>query len=172
MATATEHTETGTIRANEVRKPLLAVRAAAVLWFVWGVFHLFIGVALIVFLKGEHPTGELSSVPEVLGVEMLGSDSTFAPIANLKQHSYNLAWIGLLVTIASVYVWKANRLAVATIVVVGGFADLGYFIFLDLGGFAEAPGPQMTYIMATAIALAAYAYVSTNKLTDLHPRTP
>lgn len=171
MATTTEHPET-TARPDGLRAPLIAIRAASVLWLVWGVFHVFIGVALIAFLQGEHPTGDLSSVPEVLDVTMLGSESTFAPIANLKQHSFNLAWIGVVVTVAAIYVWKANRLAVATIVVVGGLADLGYFIFLDLGGFAEAPGPQMTYIMATAIALSAYAYLGTNKLTDLRPAPP
>ena len=168
MTTTTQHPETNA-DVSGTRAPLVALRAASALWLIWGVFHVFIGVALIAFLQGEHPTGDLSSIPEVLDVEMLGSDSTFAAIANLKQHAFNLAWIGLIVTIAAIYVWKANPLAIATIVVVGGLADLGYFVFLDLGGFAEPPGPQMTYIMATAIALSAYAYLSTNKLTDLHP---
>jgi len=39
----------------------------------------------------------------------------------------------------------------------GGFADLGYFLFVDLAGYADPPGPQMTYICATAIALSLYA---------------
>jgi hypothetical protein len=58
---------------------------------------------------------------------------------------------------------------VATVVVIGGFADVGYFIFLDLTGFAEDPGPQMTYIMATAIALAGYSYATSSRFSDLHP---
>lgn len=171
MTTTIEQTET-TARPDRARAPLVALRAASVLWLIWGIFHIFIGIALVAFLQIEHPTGDLSPLPEVLDVEMLGSESTFASIANLKQHSFNLAWIGLVVTIAAIYVWKANRLAVATIILVGGLADLGYFIFLDLGGFAEPPGPQMTYIMATAIVLSGYAYLTTNKLADLQRHNP
>jgi hypothetical protein len=56
---------------------------------------------------------------------------------------------------------------VATVVVIGGFTDVGYFTFLDLTGFAEDPGPQMTYIMATAIAGDSYA--TSSRFSDLHP---
>ena len=154
---------------NDHRAAHLGLKVASSLWFLWGVFHVAVGIAIIVFLTKEHPTGELSAIPGTLDVEFFGSDSTFASIPTMKQHGFNLAWIGVLVTISSVYVWRNNRLAVATSVVIGGLADLGYFLFVDLPGFAEPPGPQMTYIMAVAIAIAGYAYFTTNRFRDLQP---
>lgn len=147
-----------------------ALKVASGLWFLWGVFHIAVGVAFVAFLVNEHPTGELSPVPETVEVDFFGSDSMFASIAFMKQNGFNLAWIGGLVTIASVFVWRrSSRSAVATCVVLGGLADLGYFVFVDLAGFADPPGPQMTYIMAIAIALAGYAYFTTKRFRDLQP---
>lgn len=42
---------------------------------------------------------------------------------------------------------------------VGGLADVGYFIFMDLGGFVNfLPGTLMTIFSALAIATSFYAY--------------
>lgn len=150
---------------------LIALRVAAGLWFVWGVFHLIIGIVIIQLLVTEHPEGALSSVPAVVDVEFFGSDSTFATIASLQQNGFNLAWFGLVVTIASFFVWCASKFAVAACIVVGGLADLGYFVFVDLPGYAEPPGPQMTYIMATAIGLSVYAYFTSDKFASIHARS-
>ncbi|MEO1279455.1 MAG: hypothetical protein AAFV77_10920, partial [Planctomycetota bacterium] len=58
---------------------------------------------------------------------------------------------GLVTTVAAPFVWRGRRAMVFTAVLVGGCADLAYFIFIDLGGFANPPGPQMTWICAAAI---------------------
>ena len=43
----------------------------------------------------------------------------------------------------------------------GGLADLGYFLFLDLGGYVNfVPGTVMTLISASAMGLSLYAYFS------------
>ena len=44
---------------------------------------------------------------------------------------------------------------------VGGLADLGYFLFVDLGGFAMfVPGTVMTLISASAIVLSGWVWFS------------
>jgi hypothetical protein len=41
----------------------------------------------------------------------------------------------------------------------GGLADLGYFLFLDLGGYVNfIPGTLMTLISGEAIVLSFYSY--------------
>ena len=152
------------------RGPAIALRTASVLWIIWGVFHIVAGIATIAILEGQHPVGELSTVPEVVTVNFLGTDAPFAIIGALKQHGYNLAWFGLLVTVGAGFAWRGIPLGVATAVVIGGLADLGYFLFVDLPGYAEPPGPQMTWIMAAAIALAAYAYFATNRFASTIPK--
>lgn len=140
------------------------------LWFVWGVFHVIIGIAVMQLLGSEHPEGALSSVPAVVDVQFFGSDATFATIASLQQNGFNLAWFGVILAVASLFVWRASKLAVVTSIVVGGLADLGYFLFVDLPGYAEPPGPQMTYIMVTAILLASFAYFTSDKFADIRTR--
>ncbi len=127
----------GIVPARRRTLALIALRVAAVLWFVWGVFHLIVGIAVMQLLQSEHPEGAFSSVPAVVDVQFFGTDSTFATIASLQQHGFNLAWIGLIVTVASFFVWRSSMLAVVTSIVLGGLADLGYFLFVDLPGYAE-----------------------------------
>lgn len=43
--------------------------------------------------------------------------------------------------------------------IVGGLTDVGYFIFMDLGGFVHlVPGTVMTLISGTAIILSLLVY--------------
>lgn len=142
----------------------LLLRTSAALWAVWGAFHLVLGVAIVALLAQEHPNGLFEAIPGLVTFDMGGQENTFAVIASLKQHGYNLAWIGGAVTVGCVYVWKRRRAAIISCAVLGGFADLGYFVFNDLPGYAEPPGPQMTYICAAAIATSMVAYLATDRL--------
>lgn len=144
------------------------LKSAAILWFIWGLFHLFVGVVFISFLNDGHPNGDFKGIPETLYMNMFGEQSLFATIASLKQHSFNLAWIGIIVTIGSFFVWKKNINAIYVCTVIGGFADLGYFLFIDLPGYAFSPGPEMTYIMATAIVLSTIVYFKSDKFINLN----
>lgn len=148
-----------------IMKNLLKI--ASVLWIIWGVFHFVGGVAFIYLFGTEHPEGFFSSIPQVVSFTMNGMDMRFPVIPTLKQHAFNLAWVGLVVTVGAVYVWRGNKTGIFTSIVVGGFADLGYFLYVDLPGFADAPGPQMTYIMATAIILSLITYFKTDRLKNL-----
>lgn len=126
-------------------------RVSAVLLVVWGVVHIFAGVVTLQQnlsgRTGEAFNGIVSKVPS----EELAGDYHPGVAAVLSQHGMNLAWFGLVTLIAAPFVWKRNKAAVYVAALVGGMADLAYFIFIDLGGFATFPGPQMTYICATAI---------------------
>jgi hypothetical protein len=144
------------------------LKTSAILWAIWGIFHLFIGVAMIVLFKNGYPSGDFQEIPETLNFTMFGMESLFAPIATLKQHAFNLAWIGAIVTVGSFYVWNKNKLGIFTCAVIGGLADIGYFLYIDLPGYAFTPGPEMTYIMALAIILAFYAYFKSDKLSSFN----
>lgn len=56
-------------------------------------------------------------------------------------------------------IWRKNTYAIFLAAIVGGLADLGYFLFLDLGGYVNfVPGTVMTLFSASAIILSFYAY--------------
>lgn len=54
--------------------------------------------------------------------------------------------------------------AVWVTALIGGLADIGYFLFVDLGGFVNfVPGTVMTLISAAAIVLSGWVWISCRK---------
>jgi hypothetical protein len=82
--------------------------------------------------------------------------------ALINQHGFNLLWIGVLTMVCGVIVWRhkaPHSLALAAAAVVGGLADVGYFIFMDLGGFVNfMPGTIMTIFSGSAILLSIWIW--------------
>lgn len=79
--------------------------------------------------------------------------------AIIGQDGFNLFWICIVTFVCAFYIWKGNKNAVFLAALNGGLADLGYFLFLDLGGFVHfVPGTVTTLISASAIVLSFYAY--------------
>jgi CHASE2 domain-containing sensor protein len=79
--------------------------------------------------------------------------------ALLGQHGFNLFWFGIVTLICAFFIWRRNTNAIFLAAIVGGLADIGYFLFLDLGGFVNfVPGTVMTLFSAAAIILSFYAY--------------
>ena len=81
--------------------------------------------------------------------------------AVINQHGFNLLWIGLATTIGAVFIWRGNMTAIWVAAMVGGLADVGYFLFMDLGGFVHfVPGTVMTLISASAILLSFWVWLA------------
>ncbi|MEM9019537.1 MAG: hypothetical protein AAGC44_03140 [Planctomycetota bacterium] len=125
-------------------------RLASVLWVIWGLVHVLAGVMTISKDTGAAAAGIADAV------DPADFEMAYHPAvgAILNQHGFNLLWAGLVTTIAAIFVWRRARLAVICAVVVSGSFDLGYFLFMDLGGHVKfIPGTLMTLICATAIIL-------------------
>lgn len=140
------------------------LKASSVLWMIWGVFHFAIGVAMIYLLS----LGNAALSHSFVSSDPLMADliREYAPIvtASLKQHSWNLAWFGVVTIVGSVFIWRKNATAIFVTALVGGLADFGYFIYVDMAGLAPPAGTLMTFINASAIVTSFYAYYSSNKL--------
>ena len=132
----------------------ILLKISAILWIVWGLVHVLFGVMVIL--------GDAGS-----GIQAIGNGVALTPIqypevvgAIMNQHGWNLVWFGIATTIASVLVWRGNNTAIWVAAMIGGLADLGYFIFLDLGGYVKfVPGSVMTIIALLAIVLSFTAYL-------------
>ena len=135
-----------------------ALRVAAVLWVVWGLVHVLAGVL----------TMSLDTATAVAGIAdgvdaALLSDLSYHAAAGavIKQHGWNLAWIGLTTIVGGVFVWRGNMTAIWVSALAGGMADLGYFLFLDLGGHVNfVPGTVMTLVSSAAIILSGWVWFS------------
>lgn len=136
----------------------LLLRTISVLWFVWGFVHMFAG---IVTIARPAPASIAGVADAVDSVEFTGS---YHPAADalINQHGFNLLWIGTITLLCSFFIWRNKShlvLALASAAVVGGLADIGYFVFMDLGGFVNfMPGTVMTIFSGTAILLSAWVY--------------
>ena len=127
------------------------LRASAILWAIWGLVHILAGVMTLVTLQAGETAKAIHAIAQRGSLENLQLAYPEALVAILSQHGFNLAWFGLVTLAASPFVWRGRKDAIYLAALVGGLADTGYFVFIDLGGYALPPGPQMTWICAAAI---------------------
>ncbi|MEL7533164.1 MAG: hypothetical protein AAFN10_17740, partial [Bacteroidota bacterium] len=133
------------------------LKISAVLWIIWGFVH---AVAGVLTLKG-HFEGDISAsiagIADAVDPSLVQMDYHPAASALIAQHGFNLLWIGVVTFICGFYIWKKNTNAIFLAAITGGLTDLGYFLFMDLGGHVHfVPGTLMTIVSATAIILSLY----------------
>ncbi|MEM1262924.1 MAG: hypothetical protein AAGH76_11055 [Pseudomonadota bacterium] len=134
----------------------LLLGVAAVLWVIWGLVHMFAGIVIM----AEDATGAVQAVADAVPAADLAIDYPAAAGALINQHGFNLLWIGCVTTLCAYFIWRRSVAGIFLAALVGGLADVGYFIFLDLGGFVRfTPGTVMTIFSGSAIALTFFAYI-------------
>lgn len=139
-------------------------KTSAVLWIIWGLVHIFAGVMTMKGILTGDISSSVSGIADAVDPSKLQMDYSEASGAIIGQHGFNLFWIGIVTFISAFFVWRGNRNAIFLAALTGGLADLGYFLFMDLGGFVNfVPGTVMTIVSASAIILSFYANYSNRK---------
>ena len=139
---------------SRVKTPL---QVAAVLWVVWGLVHMFAGIVTMARDTPEAVGGIADAVDESV-LDIAYPDAAGAII---NQHGFNLFWIGAVTLVCAYFIWRRSMRAAFLAGLVGGLADIGYFVFLDLGGYVKfVPGTVMTIFSASAIVLSAWVGMS------------
>lgn len=134
-------------------------KISAVLWIIWGLVHILAGVMTMKGVLTNDISTSIIGIADAVNPESIIMDYPKAAGAVIGQHGFNLLWIGLVTFISAFFIWKGNRYAIFLAAICGGLADLGYFIFLDLGGFVNfVPGTIMTLISSAAILLSFYGH--------------
>lgn len=137
----------------------LLFKSAAVLWVIWGLVHVLAGVLTMQKILAGDISASVSGIADAIDPITAQMDYPNAAGAIIGQHGFNLFWIGIVTFICAFYVWKGNKNAIFLAAITGGLADLGYFLFMDLGGYVNfVPGTVMTIVSASAILLSFYAY--------------
>ncbi|MEM9907454.1 MAG: hypothetical protein AAF921_20780 [Cyanobacteria bacterium P01_D01_bin.44] len=131
------------------------LKISAILWVIWGVVHALAGILTI---SGDTASA-VSGIADGVDPALLAMDYPNAAGAIINQHGFNLLWGGIVTIIGGVFIWRKSVAAIFVSALVGGLLDVGYFIFIDLGGYNKfVPGTVMTIISALAITLSFYAY--------------
>ena len=139
-------------------------KVSAVLWFIWGAVHILAGVMTDKLILTGDITGAVAGIADAVDPVKLQADYPDAAGAVIGQHGFNLLWIGIVTLVCSFFVWKGNKNAIFLAALTGGLADLGYFLFMDLGGYTKfMPGTVMTIVSASAIILSLFAHSKTKQ---------
>lgn len=147
----------------------LVLKIAAVLWVIWGLVHVLAGVIII---SAPDAASAVQAVADAVPKEELMFEAHPAASALYNQHGWNLGWIGVTTVVCAVLLWRAPalvakgsaswRTAAWVAALTGGMADVGYFVFMDLGGYVNfIPGGLMTYVSASAILLSGWVWFGT-----------
>lgn len=135
----------------------LALKISSVLWVIWGLVHAFAGVIVL----SSDATGGFQAIADAVSPETLALDYHGAVGGILNQHGWNLAWFGIATIIGGIFIWRGHITAIWVTGMVGGLADVGYLLFVDLPGYVNfVPGTVMTMVSATAIVLSFWVWLS------------
>lgn len=146
MATPTQQAGAGPASASTS----VLLKIASVLWIIWGLVHVLAGVMTV----SRDTPDAVAGIADAVDPQTLRMDYPEAAGAVVNQHGFNLLWIGAVTTICGVLVWRQHAWAIALAALIAGLADIGYFLFMDLGGHVHfVPGTLMTLICATAVGL-------------------
>ena len=145
-----------------MKKFSLLLKASAVLWIIWGLVHVLAGVMTMHFVLSGDIASSISGIADAVDPATLQLAYPDAAGAIIGQHGFNLFWVGLTTLISAFFIWRGNNNAIFLAAITGGLADLGYFLFMDLGGYVKfAPGTVMTLVSSLAILLSFYVYFKT-----------
>lgn len=137
-------------------------KVSAILWIIWGLVHILAGIMTDTFILSGDIKGAVSGIADAVDPTTLEADYPPASGAVIGQHGFNLLWVGLVTFISAFFIWKGNKHAIFLAAICGGLADLGYFLFMDLGGYVNfVPGTVMTLVSSAAIILSFTAHFKT-----------
>lgn len=122
----------------------------AALWIIWGLVHMLAGTMVVT----SGTEGSFAAIADAINPDAFAGDYHPAIGGIINQHGWNLLWFGVVTAIGAIFIWRGSFTAIWVSGMVGGLADLGYLVFVDLPGFVNfLPGTVMTIIAGGAIAL-------------------
>lgn len=133
----------------------LALKLSAILWVIWGFVHVLGGIITI----SVDTSSGFQGIAAAVEPSALLAQYHPAVGAILNQHGWNLLWAGSVTIVGAYFIWFKNATAIWVTAMVGGLFDIGYFVFIDLGGYGTFfPGTSMTIVSAAAILLSFYVW--------------
>ena len=143
----------------------MLLKISAILWIIWGLVHILAGIMTMKGVLTDDISSSIAGIADAVDPSTLQLDYPSATGAIIGQHGFNLFWIGVVTFVCAFYIWKGNKHAIFLAAITGGLADLGYFLFLDLGGFVKfVPGTVMTIFSSLAIITSFYVHFKNKEL--------
>ncbi len=145
-------------------KQKTALRAAAVLWIIWGLVHTLAGVIVLT----SDASGGFQAIADAIDPDALKAEYHEAVGGILNQHGWNLGWFGIATIIGAVLISRQNTTAIWVTAMIGGLADIGYLLFVDFPGYVNfIPGTLMTFVSGSAVLLSFWVWLTSRKTSEL-----
>ena len=140
-----------------------ALKIAAVLWVIWGLVHM-LAAFFVIPVDSQTASG---NILDRVDPARLVADYPVELSGILSQHGWNLGWFGISTVVGGVFIWRANMTAIWVTGLIGGMADAGYFLFIDMAGYANfLPGTLMTLVSGSAILLSFWVWLSNRNVVN------
>lgn len=134
----------------------LLLKIITFLWVLWGLVHMLAGVMTI----SQDTANAVAGIADAVDPALLVATYPDAAGAVINQHGFNLLWIGAFTLVGGIFIWRASVTWLFFTAIVGGLTDIGYFVFMDLGGFVNfVPGTVMTLVSGLAVILSVVVYL-------------
>ena len=141
----------------------LTLKAAAILWVIWGLVHALAAGMII----PADPQAAVTAILDGVDPARLAADYPAELSGILSQHGWNLGWFGIATIVGGICIWQGSTTAIWVTALIGGLADVGYFMFVDLPGYNNfLPGTLMTIVSGTAIVLSFWVWWSRRQATS------
>ena len=108
----------------------LALRAASILWVIWGLVHALAGILVI---SGDAVSG-FQAIGDAVDPVALEAPYHAAVGAVLNQHAWNLLWFGVVTIAGAVFIWRGMMTAIWLTAMVGGFQVMPLSVELIIAG--------------------------------------
>jgi hypothetical protein len=116
-----------------------AHRIGAVFYVLWGIFHTYIGVVLLLKVTGGGTPAALATIGNALPPDRILQVND--PLINgvLEHYSWNLVWFGLYAIVLAVFMnWKNSRVGYWFNLVVVSLTDIGFIGGIVIPGYITA----------------------------------
>ncbi|MEM8813774.1 MAG: hypothetical protein AAGF59_14265, partial [Pseudomonadota bacterium] len=81
-----------------------------------------------------------------------------------NQPRFQPCWFGIATFIGAFFIWRGSMTAIWVTGMVGGLADLGYLLFVDIPGYVNFfPGTLMTLISGSAVVLSFWVWLKATR---------
>ncbi|WP_299478847.1 hypothetical protein [uncultured Roseibium sp.] len=135
----------------------IALKVASILWVIWGLVHVLAALLII----PVDPQTAIGNIADAVDKATLVGEYPEPLSGILSQHGWNLGWFGVTTIVGAVFIWRGNMTAIWVTGLVGGLADVGYFVFIDLPGYANfIPGTLMTLVSGSAVILSFWVWLA------------
>jgi|CXWL01.1.fsa_nt_gi hypothetical protein len=113
-------------------------KIGSAIYVIWGIIHIFGGGTLLADAVSDNPTKALFGFGSAMPESSISPVSDPVTASVISFHSFDLVWMGILVTIIAITMnWKNSKTGFLINTAIIAFADLGLIIFMLIPGIVK-----------------------------------